>query len=970
MQPSRGGVYSSGPGNDEYTHTGGLLRINRETSASTAPYVLRRRYVINDRAPWTTVLRLVLKSQSNPNEFKGQEVVSKSGITDFVDVAGFTATRVVKSIVVPQAPSEASEIARHKSTAVQESRRAESEKGKADESLKSATSARALAVGSKVKVDNSKEEVQKAGASLERVNISAQAADRAVQQANSAVSEAQAAATRASQASDEAKRALSAANAATIATVALEQANKVISEANKAANAAKDAENAKVIAERAATSAMQAVVDADKEEKAAKAASSPGRVLGCQIGSDIARSYTLLDSTDPCESPLLPTEYCKAKACESNAGVSFRRKKTCTNGRLVDDTSDKASCTLVEPNTPQTSGRAGAIVQGPVVGAGVGGPETAGLGFCLVNPDITNDYTLLDYPNQSCAGTLSPRSYCKAKTCEQGTEGLFRKRLICIDGALVPDTSDKASCTPVIPAGGGNGNGNGVTPANSLSQTTIACTALKDLPSSQSQALSNEDKPSSCSSIGSGVDVTVRRGTDTVRVTLYDRTKWEGYGLVAQATPATAGLKGVYVYVSKPLPVPLSVTCVWHEHDDGYVKGVYMANLTGLSDTLYTYTLVPTRTVPVTIEVPKEAVGPFAPTQEQINAVACAALGSKFTGEELQCTPPVGARADVAIVTVTKSGFTAQFNLYKYTQPASFWAGYGRAGVANSGAPTGVYVKISSTGDVTCVWDSGASGQKVEYKSERVPSASTSTSVYTLTSGTDNVTLVHDSGPSPFPPLTPKEAAEHKQKGAELAETTADACNELKKKLDWVVCDSTGPLTSDVMVTRGTAAGVLVTLHYDVPSKSWAGYGLSTGSAGTGPKGLYVAVSTDAQGAAVVKCVWDTNPTEVGEYRAVQDRTARMYTLVDPTSVVNEPVSVLVRSVQSPFPSERETPKPVAPAPAPSSLSTEAIIGIVVGCVAGFILIVVLVVLWVRSRKKAPFIPKFDELMDNFRFPQ
>jgi hypothetical protein len=207
-----------------------------------------------------------------------------------------------------------------------------------------------------------------------------------------------------------------------------------------------------------------------------------------------------------------------------------------------------------------------------------------------------------------------------------------------------------------------------------------------------------------------------------------------------------------------------------------------------------------------------------------------------------------------------------------------------------------------------------------------------------------------------------------------LAKTTADACNELKKKLNWVVCDSTGPLTSNVMVTRGTAAGVPVTLSYDLASKSWAGYGLSTGSAGTGPKGLYIAVSTDAQGVAVVKCVWDTTVPEVGDYRAtLQDRTARMYALVavSPTSVVKDPVSVLVRSDQSPFPSEQETPKPVAPTPAPASLSTEAIIGIVVGCVAGFILIVVLVVLWVRSRKKVPFsLPKFDELMDNFRFPQ
>jgi hypothetical protein len=516
------------------------------------------------------------------------------------------------------------------------------------------------------------------------------------------------------------------------------------------------------------------------------------------------------------------------------------------------------------------------------------------------------------------------------------------------------------------------------------SPTTIACTALKD---STSPALSNEDKPSSCdeSSSSLSVQVTVKRGTEPLRVTLYERAaKWEGYGLVTQAT---TGLKGVYVYVSKPVPAPLSVTCVWHEHNGGYVKGVYMANLMGLSGNqytytleptltdpvTYTYTLEPTLTDPVTMEVPKGAAGPFDPTQEQIDAVACAALGSKFTGEALQCTPPVSA--ETAYVTVMRNTSATPVKLYRYTQPASFWAGYGRA--ANSG----VYVKISSTGDVTCVWDSGASGQKVEYKSARVPSASASTSpvsvVYILTSGTENVTLVHTSGPSPFPPVTPEDAAKEAQKQVDLAETTAAACNELKTKLNWVVCDSTSALTSNVIVTRGTAAGVLVTLRYDLASKSWAGYGLSTGSAGTGPKGLYVAVSIDAQGVAVVKCVWDTTVPEVGDYRAtVQDRTARIYALVTvsptgPTSVVKEPVSVLVTSGQSPFPSEKETPKPVAPAPAPASLSTEAIIGIVVGSVVGFILIVVLVVLWVRSRKNVPDrLPLIDRFIDNFRFPR
>jgi hypothetical protein len=464
-----------------------------------------------------------------------------------------------------------------------------------------------------------------------------------------------------------------------------------------------------------------------------------------------------------------------------------------------------------------------------------------------------------------------------------------------------------------------------------------------------------------------------------MQVTLYERTaKWEGYGLVAQATPETAGLKGVYVYVSKQVPV--IVTCVWHEHNGGYVKGVYMANLTGLSDTLYTYKLEPSLTDQVIIEVPKVTEGPFKPTQEQIDAVACAALGRKFQSEELQCTPPVDARADVAAIgTVTKFNFTAQFKLYKYTQPASyFWAGYGRA--ANSG----VYVKISSTGDVMCVWDSDTvtDVKKVEYKSARVPSASASTSasaspvsdVYTLTSGTDNVTLVHNSGPSPFPTRTPEQAAEDKKKEAELAETTATACNALKTKLNWVVCGSTSTVTSNVMVMRGTAAGVPVTLHYDATSRSWAGYGLSTGATGAGPKGLYVAVSIDAQGVAIVKCVWHTtvpsDTPEVGDYRAtVQDRTARMYALVDvsPTSVVKDPVSVLVTSVQSPFPIEQATPKPVAPAPAPSSLSTEAIGGIVGGILGFILIIVVLVVLWVRSRKKVHVeLP----MIDNLRFFQ
>jgi heme A synthase len=91
---------------------------------------------------------------------------------------------------------------------------------------------------------------------------------------------------------------------------------------------------------------------------------------------------------------------------------------------------------------------------------------------------------------------------------------------------------------------------------------------------------------------------------------------------------------------------------------------------------------------------------------------------------------------------------------------------------------------------------------------------------------------------------------------------------------------------------------------------------------------------------------------------------------VSPTSVVKDPVSVLVTSELSPFPSEQETPKPVAPAPAPSALSTEAIGGIV-GGILGFILIVVLVVLWVRSRKKVHVeLPMIDGLMDRFSFPQ
>jgi hypothetical protein len=483
-------------------------------------------------------------------------------------------------------------------------------------------------------------------------------------------------------------------------------------------------------------------------------------------------------------------------------------------------------------------------------------------------------------------------------------------------------------------------------PVANTSRTTLTCEDLLPNPANDASIVV-------CAQTGTSSSVSIKRDDENqVSVVVYKRNtgEWGGYAPID-----TQVLKGVYVLIDKSKK---TVTCVWqYNRTPGHETIVYEARLIDASTR--TYALTQTHPVPaaaaqttVSITVSQEVADSLpAPTQEQINVVACAALGSKFTGEELKCPPPVGARADVAIVTVTKSGFTAQFNLYKYTQPASFWAGYGRA--ANSGAPTGVYVKISSTGDVTCVWDSGASGQKVEYKSERVPSASTSTSVYTLTSGTDNVTLVHDSGPSPFPTRTPKEAEEDKKKEEDLAEKTAAACNELKAKLNLVVCGSTSTVTSTVMVMRGTAAGVPVTLHYDVPSRLWTGYGLSTGSAGTGPKGLYVAVSIDAQGVAIVKCVWDTNPAEVRDYRAtLQDRTARMYALVDvsPTSVVKDTVSVLVTSDRSPFPSEQETPKPVAPAPAPSSLSTEAIIGIVVGSVVGFILIVVLV-LWVRSRK-------------------
>jgi hypothetical protein len=476
--------------------------------------------------------------------------------------------------------------------------------------------------------------------------------------------------------------------------------------------------------------------------------------------------------------------------------------------------------------------------------------------------------------------------------------------------------------------------------------------------------------------------VSIKRDDETpVSVVVYKRNtgEWGGYAPIY-----TQVLKGVYVLIDK---AKKTVTCVWQYDKNKTPRHetiVYEARLINAS--ALTYALAQTHPVPaaaaqttVSITVSQEVADSLpAPTQEQINAVACAALGSKFTGEELQCPPPVGARADVvAIVTVGATlTFTARVKLYKYTRPASFWAGYGRA--ANSGALTGVYVKISSTGDVMCVWDSDTSAnvKNVEYNRERVPSASTSTStsqvsdVYKLTSGTDNVTLVHDSGPSPFPPLTPEEAAEDKLKEAALAKTTAAACKALKAKVPVVLCDSTSTVTSDVIVTRGTAAVVPVTLHYDTTSKLWTGYGLSTGSAGTGPKGLYVAVSTDAQGVALVKCVWDTNPAEVVDYRVtVQDRTAGMYALVGPTSVGKEPVIVLVRSVQSPFPSERETSKPVAPAPAPAALSTEAIIGIVVGSFAGFILIVVLVVLWVRSRKKASdSLPTIDGLMDRFSF--
>ena len=577
---------------------------------------------------------------------------------------------------------------------------------------------------------------------------------------------------------------------------------------------------------------------------------------------------------------------------------------------------------------------------------------------------MARDYTLLDYATP-CDGQLSPRSYCKAKTCEQGAGGLFfRKKITCTNGSLVPDTSDKESCTQAeTPVRGGNGNG--VNPTDSPS--TIACTALQT-----SESVSSGDKPVSCSSSGSGVDVTVKRGTDTFKVTLYNRqTKWEGYALVTTATAATVAseLKGVYVYVSIPVPASPSVTCVWHKRDGSYQKVVYNAALTGLSGNLYTYTLSTTPVAdPVTVEAPNGAAGPFAPTQAQVDAAACAALMGKFTGETFECTPPAGAEPTaVTVVRNTIATQATQVRLYKYTQQATyFWAGYGRASAASADSPTGVYVRISASGEATCVWDSDtlANVQKVVYKSTRGTASSSQVPVvYTLASGAETVTLVHTAGPSPFPPVTPEEAESEKKKEFELAAEISNACKALKAKVPavQVLCDSTSTVTSTVMVTRGTAVTALVKLYYEAASKSWAGYGLATGATGAAPKGVYVAVSLNALGVAIVKCVWDSAaaPEPVDYLASVKDRATRTYELVDmsTTGAGKEPTSVMVLSAQSPFPIEQETPKPVAPAPpsppssssSSSGLSTEAIIGIVGGCV-GFLLFVLFVVFMVRSR--------------------
>jgi hypothetical protein len=544
------------------------------------------------------------------------------------------------------------------------------------------------------------------------------------------------------------------------------------------------------------------------------AASSPGRVLECQIGSDIATSYTFLDTTDPCESPLLPTEYCKAKACDSDAGGSFRKKKTCTNGRLVDDTSDKASCTLVAPNTPQTSGAAVtaiAAAQPPAADASrttlpcaelarLVGPNDASIVVCASTG--TSSSVIINGSDLRLTVSLYKRDsgdwggYQTIGTQTGGTVqvGSAKGLYVMIDNTgktvtfvlhyhgvhngsppeksvydvSTTGTSNGAyTLTRKLPTGTGaeqtysvtvvssNPDPFYVTPADSHSQTTIACKELKDLPSSP--ALSTEDKPSSCSSSDSGVDVTVKRGTDTLRVTLYERTaKWEGYGIV---TPATAGLKGGYVYVSTPLQAPLSVTCVWHERDGGYIKGVYTANLTGLSGTLYTYKLITTQATDavVTMEVPKGTAGPFQPTQAQIDAEnsrseACVLLNSKISTVRCDQTGPP------TTVSITR-GAEALVYVSLYQDSFGSWAGYGLNGLSvlpqtGQVPPTnGVYVSIGGMG-VKCVWDSGASATQsiVEYDATQ---AGVGSSTYNLvpvitTTAQVDTTVVVVSGTSPF----------------------------------------------------------------------------------------------------------------------------------------------------------------------------------------------------------------------------
>ena len=506
-------------------------------------------------------------------------------------------------------------------------------------------------------------------------------------------------------------------------------------------------------------------------------------------------------------------------------------------------------------------------------------------------------------------------------------------------------------------------------PDGAQSQTTLACTELAAKLTSN-RAVVVCDKTETLSS------VSIKRGQEAVSVSVYKRNTgdWGGYGLGTSAT-AAGSTKGVYVLIDTTGKI---VTCVWHYHGE-IVPETVVYNARHLSDRTYTLSTAgapSTQTVSITVQLGVQ--NPlYAPTEEEVNAAACAALALTQNSASpgfVVCDPPPGPVSSVSIVS---GAVSAQVQLYKYAD--GFWAGYSRI-APSTDSPTGVYARISGAGEVTCVWDSDTSDkvQKVVYTSTRMtaPSAAPSAAVvYTLASGTAAavtavVTLVHTSGPSPFPPVTKEEALSAEQKERELAKETSGACAALKTKVTAVQvrCEANGTPTI-VSVARGTAVTALVKVYYDTATASWAGYGLSglsglSGAAASATNGVYVLISSTAQ-ASSVKCVWDNSAAapSVVEYAAkIQDRATRTYTLVETVPGPSpEPVSITVVSGQSPFPIEETTPQPQAPAPASSSgLSTEAIIGIAVGGAVGFLLIVFCVVMFLRSRK----VP----LVDPFRF--